>query len=769
MALADWCYGDFDKNNNAGNHEQSGEDSSRNTAIGVAPKSSPSSFDANFNSMQMRTNSVGDSSTGGVSGMTTNLNSLNQKISELENEIKSMENTISKVKDVPTQSSTVEKTAEKKEERESKIDLDRGRDILYAELREWRRLYGEENQVAPYRLFSNKVLDSIVDVLPESEAQLRGIKGVGDKTVDKIKSKVLPLVRHVLDGTPFPEDKSVLKGGSIDTSDSTGAVKAARKNSHSARTAAILSSLEQTSLIRVEDLNEEQLQASQRVLADGKSVFITGSAGTGKSYLTRYLVQELKEVHGERAVAVTASTGIAAVNLGGQTIHSFAGIGLATGTGDIDKVINKVSRNMKAVERWYNAKVIVIDEISMIDSDLFNLLDLVGRKIRNNDRPFGGIQVVLVGDFLQLPPVPNKFKQGNREFCFQSDAWNNLELGSVDENGIVKKNDGGIINLLNVMRQNDQTFVNLLNDIRLGRVSNEQLQELNACHIKTKPRPTDGIVPTKLYSINKDVDKENLDRLLELPGEAVEIEAFDIWSETPSTPTIRKNVKEASERAIPTKILLKVGAQVMLLRNRAVPQSSTGKAVGAPLVNGSRGVVTGFVESTSSVGGLVPRVCFDNGQEVTVGPVEYINKGPGADGQLVRMQIPLKLAWAVTIHKSQGSTLSRAELMLTNTFDYGQAYVALSRVTSVDGLWLTHPLQRSSVKANPLVLNYFKYLEEGSSASVQESQVQYAPPKGQDALSYDDYNQSNNVDYDYDQTRGGGGSGLDESEKPPMF
>ena len=184
----------------------------------------------------------------------------------------------------------------------------------------------------------------------------------------------------------------------------------------------------------------------------------------------------------------------------------------------------------------------------------------------------------------------------------------------------------------------------------------------------------------------------------------IEVNSYDMWSEKPSDSTIRKFIVDTANRSIPKTIQLKVGAQVMLVRNR---NNETGK--GSSLVNGSRGVVTGFVESTSAFGGFVPRVSFDNGQEVVVGPVEYISHGPGGDGQHVRMQVPLKLAWAVTIHKSQGSTLSRAELMLSNTFDFGQAYVALSRVTSVDGLWLTHPLKKEAIKANPIVMDYFQY------------------------------------------------------------
>ncbi len=652
----------------------------------------------------------------------------------------------------------------------SKISVDRGRSMLYSELKEWRRRYGEENQVAPYRLFSNKVLDSIVAELPQTEYALRLLNGVGDKTVAKISSKVLPLVRCVLDGVPFPTSETTAglrlnAAGAAAAAANVGAgtvgseranenaearaelhapaiaIAKARRNASVAR---ILESMEGPQVILKKHLNVEQRRAAKRAIDQNHSLFITGSAGTGKSFLLRYIVQELKEKHGDAAVAVTASTGIAAVNLQGQTIHSFAGIGLANGGGDanaLNRVVQKVQRNIKTVERWLDAKVLVIDEVSMIDRSLFELLDLVAKRVRGNDAPFGGLQVVLVGDFLQLPPVPNKFS--DREFCFQSPVWDALGLGLGSGKGEVNvkagkaKGEGkevvsplpanpNVVSLNKVVRQNDESFITLLNQLRVGRVDDHHLDLLNACSVKNKPLPTDGIIPTKLYSINKDVDKENLDRLLELPSEAVEVKAVDIWAEVPSDGSAGKRaLLETANRSIPAMIQLKVGAQVMLLRNR---NSSEGQGRGASkakaLVNGSRGVVTGFVESTTIVGGLVPRVCFDNGQEVVVGPVEYLSKGPGGDGQLVRMQVPLKLAWAVTIHKSQGTTLSRAELMLSNTFDFGQAYVALSRVTSMDGLWLTKPLNRTAVKANPLVLQYFKFDESGvmGSAAVAEEQ-----------------------------------------------
>lgn len=169
--------------------------------------------------------------------------------------------------------------------------------------------------------------------------------------------------------------------------------------------------------------------------------------------------------------------------------------------------------------------------------------------------------------------------------------------------------------------------------------------------------------------------------------------------------TIKLSLYIHQSKRIPNKINLKVGAQVMLLRNRLNSGSSSSST---DLVNGSRGVVVAFVDSHSKSGDLLPVVKFDNGQVVTVGPADYAQKGPAGDGELIRYQVPLKLAWAISVHKSQGITLSRAELSIDKAFDYGQVYVALSRLRNLEGLWLTKPIPRARVRAAPEVLDFYK-------------------------------------------------------------
>jgi ATP-dependent DNA helicase PIF1 len=302
-------------------------------------------------------------------------------------------------------------------------------------------------------------------------------------------------------------------------------------------------------------------------------------------------------------------------------------------------------------------------------------------------KPFGGIQLVLVGDFFQLPPVGlGNYGKG---FAFQAQAW--MACGT---RAFVFKE---------VVRQrNDQAFVAVLNDIRMGKCSDRTRLKLNSCCTSRKPAPKDGIYPTKLYSTNRNVDTENMLKLQKLPGQA---HVFNAEDEFIGSPSERKQLADVMGKKIAQHLHLKLDAQVVLLRNEPT----------LGLVNGSRGVVMDFEDS-------FPKVRFDGGVMHTVKPASYKSKG-GA-GSMTRWQLPLKLAWALTIHKAQGMTLSRAELMLSDCFEYGQAYVALSRVTSLSGLWLTGDgVQPSAVKAHPDVKEFYaaEFRERVRLARVQKA------------------------------------------------
>lgn len=277
-----------------------------------------------------------------------------------------------------------------------------------------------------------------------------------------------------------------------------------------------------------------------------------------------------------------------------------------------------------------------------------------------------------------------------RPFCFESPVWEQLGLSE------------NLVELKEVQRQEHEDFVNLLNKVRIGKVDENDVRDLNMRCLTgpNNPIPTDGILPTRLYVLNKDVDSENINRLAELKGKEIVCKASDSWRQSMplGTPaTTKKKMKESLDLEMPEEVRLKVGAQVMLTRNKDLQRN---------LVNGSRGVVERFVKGPDGI--PIPVVKFDSGLVTKIPPVESerfnLDGGPGC---LVRKQIPLKLAWAITIHKSQGSTLTRASLDISSAFEYGQCYVALSRVKSLEGLWLEKQAELRHIKVSPQVIEFF--------------------------------------------------------------
>lgn len=614
--------------------------------------------------------------------------------------------------------------------------------LVFNDLRNWRREVAQEGDKPLYMIMKNSVLESIVSVLPSDLQGLKSIKGFGAKS-EVFAPKIIEIVnRRIPDGidrSALPEfvdpnaKAKKVKATNTEATDSSSQVdgkKTRKKRTKNDVVEEIYPTVEE---VPFENLNEEQQLAARHILdTKGRNAFISGSAGTGKSYLLKHLIEQFRMRHGTAAVAVTAPTGIAAINVDGVTIHSFAGIGL--GKGDRETLVKKVMDDKKAVKRWKRCKVLIIDEVSMLDVQLFELLDVLAQRVRGIECPFGGLQLIIVGDFLQLPPVSASTSNGfeNVRFCFQSSVWEAAGLNT----------EGGMVDLNTVVRQNeDDNFVDMLNSLRRGITTPALLQELEKCVVGRKPLPNDGIVPTKLYCTNKDVDRENQQRLADLKEDDIKIEAVNVENFKNMTQRAQKSLRELADKRVPPTITLKRGAQVMLLRNKmdfnwksrsekwaSIDQMGSKGEKG--LVNGSRGVVVGFTGSKQD-GGLIPLVRFDCGKVIAVGRTEYEIFDPEGGGCIVRSQIPLKLAWAVTVHKSQGSTLSRAELMITNAFDYGQAYVALSRVVDLDGLWLTRPLAARSVKAHPAVLAFYGFTKQMNARSPQFKVISRSPIYGQ--------------------------------------
>ncbi|XP_031624405.1 ATP-dependent DNA helicase PIF1 [Contarinia nasturtii] len=411
-------------------------------------------------------------------------------------------------------------------------------------------------------------------------------------------------------------------------------------------------------------LNDEQNEVLKACI-NGKNVFFTGSAGTGKSFLLKKIISVLPP----DGTVATASTGVAACLIGGVTLHSFCGIG--AGDAGLQRCIDLASRPA-AAQAWRKCKRLIIDEISMVDGEYFEKIEAVARNIRKNDKPFGGIQLILCGDFLQLPPVIKTTyasqQSQSKRFCFQTETWQKVISISYE--------------LKQVHRQKDPEFIRILNFIRVGHVNDDIAKRL----IQTSKQKIEvnGILATQLCSHTNDSNLINESKLANLKTEQRVFEAQD--SDSVYTKQLDSQVMA------PSRLTLKIGAQVMLLKNINVSDG---------LVNGARGVVTGF----STDGGL-PILKMKNNKQYTAKPEKWIIKTPA--GMLItRKQIPVKLAWAFSIHKSQGLTLDCVEMSLSKVFEAGQAYVALSRAQSLDSIRILD-FDMKQVWADPDVLRFYK-------------------------------------------------------------
>ncbi len=416
-------------------------------------------------------------------------------------------------------------------------------------------------------------------------------------------------------------------------------------------------------------LSDEQLDVIKS-FESGKNIFVTGGAGSGKSYLLSYL----KRNYSSLGLEVTASTGIAAVNIGGVTIHSWSGIGL--GNLPIEKIVEnlnsaKFSRVRKKIRR---ARALAIDEISMISADLFELLNKVFQAIRENQKPMGGIQILLFGDFLQLPPVNRG--SDSFTFCFDSNAWRELDLQCFELKGS--------------FRQKDRTFVDVLNNLRFGSLSRNDRDIL-----QSRVGLIDGgaIKPTILTTHNLKVDQINLSELKKIPYQEQAFSA-DYFGDLNKIELLKKN-------CLASQILsLKVGAQVMMIKNTYQKEG---------IINGSLGIVRDFSPRKN-----YPVVEFANGKVLTIAPEEWLIERFDEDKKIVVVdagvsQVPLILSWAITIHKSQGLTLDKISCDLSDAFSPGQVYVALSRARSLEGVFIKS-INFDKIFADKNAVNFYRDL-----------------------------------------------------------
>ena len=374
------------------------------------------------------------------------------------------------------------------------------------------------------------------------------------------------------------------------------------------------------------------------ILKMGHNVYLTGAAGSGKTHVLNEFIAYLKE-HGVKA-GITASTGIAATHMGGMTIHSWAGIGIldSLSESDIERLLGKSALK----KRFRETKVLIIDEVSMLHGARLDMVDTVCRAFLDDTKPFGGLQVVLSGDLFQLPPVT---RGGDPDFVFQSQAWHNMNLK--------------ICYLSEQYRQEDQRLLDVLSAIRSRSVEDSHFEHLQDRHREAPSK----VVVTKLYTHNADVDELNKTELSSLDSDE---HVYHMQSSG--------NQKAAAALAAnclaPERLVLKEGAEVMFVANSPSFQ----------YVNGTLGRVVGFD------GDDLPIVETDESRIYVSKHNWTLEDGDREVAQIT--QLPLRLAWAITVHKSQGMSLDAAEVDLSKSFEPGMGYVALSRVRSLDGLYI---------------------------------------------------------------------------------
>ncbi|OHA26135.1 MAG: hypothetical protein A3C06_03920 [Candidatus Taylorbacteria bacterium RIFCSPHIGHO2_02_FULL_46_13] len=402
------------------------------------------------------------------------------------------------------------------------------------------------------------------------------------------------------------------------------------------------------------------------ILNTGANVFLTGEPGSGKTHTINRYVEYLRTCGIEPAI--TASTGIAATHIGGMTIHSWSGIGIRKTLSEQD--LDELSSRERLVSRINRTHVLIIDEISMLDGRTLDSVEAVCRTLKRRDVPWGGMQVVFVGDFFQLPPVA-RFGEEKPQFAFLSQAWQGA--------------NPLICYLSEQHRQEDTLFLSVLTSIRNGLITPEVRATLSSRNTEAGATQEH----TRLYSHNVNVDKVNDDRLSALAGDEKKFAMESHGGEA--------LVSQLKRGCLSPELLrLKIGARVMFTKNNFEEG----------FVNGTMGEVEKFSES----GG--PLVRTKSGNLIAVEPMEWtIMDGSRTLARVV--QFPLRLAWAMTVHKSQGATLDSAIVDLSQAFEYGQGYVAISRVRAFAGLYLTGFNERS-LQVHPEIIKVDGTFRESS-------------------------------------------------------
>jgi len=406
------------------------------------------------------------------------------------------------------------------------------------------------------------------------------------------------------------------------------------------------------------------------ILKTGVNVFLTGEPGSGKTYVINKYVKYLRGLGIEPAI--TASTGIAATHIGGMTIHSWSGIGIKDKLNK--KALNKIVRSGYIAKRVRKAKVLIIEEVSMLTGNTLTMVDKVCRAIKQNAMPFGGMQVIFAGDFFQLPPVVKRsvdessqtalIDELSTRFAYDSPAW--AEASPT------------VCYLTEQHRQDDGNFLAMLSAIRRNMFDEDHLSHLETRRIERHKAPPN--IP-KLYSHNANVDFTNDGILAKLPGKPHEF-TMSGFGEYGLVASLKRGCLS------PETLLLKVGATVMFTKNNRKEG----------FVNGTLGTVEGFNKENGS-----PIIKLRSGRKIIVEPMDW-SVEENSKIRATITQLPLRLAWAITVHKSQGMNMDEAVMDLSGVFEFGQGYVALSRIRRLSGLHILGWNQRA-LQVHPEILS----------------------------------------------------------------
>lgn len=425
------------------------------------------------------------------------------------------------------------------------------------------------------------------------------------------------------------------------------------------------------------------------VMMSGSPVFLTGAPGAGKSHVLNEFVRAARRE--KRKVAVTASTGIAATHIGGVTVHSWSGLGIRDSLTSRD--LDVLATRDRLVTRYFGTDVLIIDEISMLQGSFLNMLDQLARAIRDLDVPFGGLQMVLVGDMFQLPPITRGAQETDFAFCSQS--WRNLDPESCYLSEQHRHVGDELQNVLDAMR---------------GDTLKEEHRHTLQSRTGLSPPPGDDV--TRLYSHNVDVDAINQRHLDALTGKSHRF-AMVTKGSAAAVAQLHKGM------LAPAELELKVGAEVMFVAN------DQGKAY----ANGSLGHVIDLKDERPTV------ELASNHRKISVEPHTWQLEEDGLIRAEIK-QLPLRLAWAITIHKSQGMSLDAAEVDLSRSFTPGMGYVALSRVRTLGGLYLAG-LNSMALRLNERIFELDQDLRRKSDrlAALTEDYIKPSPTDSPDEVN----------------------------------